>query len=159
MMTLGRPSGLAASEVHNYLLMEIQNRLAEISRFLEVITVKYADLDSVNVESITKDNKITGVCLTPNCPEENRSYKLRINNYRPIGYTDDKGLHIAEDDGDFYKLSNEKTARPVDNDNYFLTDKEIVDKWGKEGLEDVKKGLNPFREDVPDLKYKKANGD
>ncbi len=156
MMILGRPSGLVASEIHNYLLSEIHNRLAEISRFMEVMAVKFADLDPVDVESITRDYKISMRCVTPNCSEEERSYELRINNYRPIGRTADKGLYIAEDDGDCYKLSNEKTARPVDDDNYFLTDKDILDRWGEEVLKYVKKGYNP--EDFPSLKRKKANG-
>ena len=156
MMTLGSPSGLAASEVHNYLLMEIHNRLAEISRFLEVFTVKYADLNSNDVESITRDHKIDMHCLRSNCPEEDREYELRTNNHRPIGYTADKKLHIAEEDFDFYKLSNERTARPVFDDNYFMSDEDIVDRWGKEGLEYVKKGYNP--EGFPSLKRKKANG-
>ena len=143
MMTLGRPSGLAASEVHNYLLMEIQNRLAEISRFLEVITVKYADLNHIDTDTITRDHQISMHCLSADCPEEGKKYELRMNEHSPIGYTADKKLHIAEDDFDFYKLSNEETARPVDNYNYFLTDEEIEERWGKEGLEDVKKGLKP----------------
>ena len=95
MVTLERPSGLAASEVHNYLLMEIHNRLAEISRFLEVFTAKYASLNSNDVESITKDHKISMHCLRSNCPEEDREYELRTNDHRPIGYSEDKGLYMA----------------------------------------------------------------
>ena len=146
MMTLGRPSGLAASEVHNYLLMEIQNRLAEISRFLEVITVKYADLNHIDTDTITRDHQISMHCLSADCPEEGKKYELRMNEHSPIGYTADKKLHIAEDDFDFYKLSNEETARPVNDDdyNYFLTDEEIEERWGKEVLMAIKKGYNPI---------------
>ena len=149
MMTLGRASGLTESEVHNYLLQEIHNRLADISRFLEVITVKYADLNSNDVDVITRANIIAMHCpfsSTSNCPEENRKYELRMNEHSPIGYTADKKLHIAEDDFDFYKLSNEETARPVNDDdyNYFLTDEEIEERWGKEGLMAIKKRYNPI---------------
>ena len=141
-------SGLAESEVHNYLLMEIHNRLAEISRFLEVFTVKYASLDSFDTDTITEDHKIDMSSL-PNDFEEGQKYVVRRNNYRPIGYTSDMGLHIDEydeenDSDNFYKLSNEKTARPVDNDNYFLTDEEIENKWGKDVLMAIKKGYNPI---------------
>ena len=67
-----------------------------------------------------------------------------MNEHSPIGYTADKKLHIAEDDFDFYKLSNEETARPVDNYNYFLTDEEIEERWGKEGLMAIKKGTTLY---------------
>ncbi len=147
MITGGKLSGLTESEVHNYLLQEIHNRLADISRFLEVITVKYADLNSNDVDVITRANIIAMHCpfsSTSNCPEENRKYELRMNEHSPIGYTADKKLHIAEDDFDFYKLSNEETARPVDNYNYFLTDEEIEERWGKEGLMAIKKRYNPI---------------
>ena len=144
MMTLGRASGLTESEVHNYLLQEIHNRLADISRFLEVITVKYASLDHIDTDTITRDHQISMHCLSADCPEEGKKYELRMNEHSPIGYTADKKLHIAEDDFDFYKLSNEETARPVDNYNYFLTDEEIEERWGKEGLMDIKKRYNPI---------------
>ena len=144
MMTLGRASGLTESEVHNYLLQEIHNRLADISRFLEVITVKYASLDHIDTDTITRDHQISMHCLSADCPEEGKKYELRMNEHSPIGYTADKKLHIAEDDFDFYKLSNEETARPVDNYNYFLTDEEIEERWGKEVLMAIKKGYNPI---------------
>ena len=144
MMTLGRASGLTESEVHNYLLQEIHNRLADISRFLEVITVKYASLDHIDTDTITRDHQISMHCLSADCPEEGNKYELRMNEHSPIGYTADKKLHIAEDDFDFYKLSNEETARPVDNYNYFLTDEEIEERWGKEGLMAIKKRYNPI---------------
>ena len=142
-MTLGRPSGLAKSEVHNILLMEVHNMMAEISRFLEVISVKYARLDHIDTDTITEDHKIDMHSL-PNDFEKGKKYELSRNHYRPIGYTDDKRLYMAEDDNDFYKLGNEKTARPIDDDNYFLTDEEIENRWGKEALMAIKKGYNPI---------------
>ena len=142
MITGEKMSGLSESEVHNILLMEVHNRLAEISRFLEVFTAHYANLDSIDVETITRDHQISMHCLSLDCPEEDREYTLRINDYRPIGYTADKGLHIAEDDNDFYQLSNKATARPVDDDNYFLTDEGIENRWGKEVLMAIKKWYN-----------------
>ena len=143
MMTLGRASGLTESEVHNYLLQEIHNRLADISRFLEVISVKYARLDHIDTDTITEDHKIDMHSL-PNDFEKGKKYELSRNHYRPIGYTDDKRLYMAENDNDFYKLGNEKTARPIDDDNYFLTDEEIENRWGKEALMAIKKRVQPY---------------
>ena len=118
MITGEKLSGLTESEVHNILLMEVHNRLAEISRFLEVITVKYADLDHIDRNTITADYKIDMFSL-PNDFEENSKYVVKKNHY---------------------KLSNKKTSRPVDDNNYFLTDEEIENKWGKDVLMAIKKG-------------------
>ena len=141
MITEEKSSGLSESEMHNIILTEIHNRLAEISRFLEVISVKYARLDHIDTDTITEDHKIDMYSL-PNDFEKGKKYELRRNHYRPIGYTEDKGLYMADEENfsdNYYKLSDEKTARPVDEDNYFLTDAEIENKWGKEALMAIKK--------------------
>lgn len=120
-------------EIRNELLIEIHNRLAEISKFLEVGIALFARLNSYDLEELKNQcKKIYG-----QFSEYQRPYDIYQDEDSNIGCSSDKGLYIEVWDKEIpkdempqqviYPLGNDYVrTRPVDKETgYFLTNAEI----------------------------------
>lgn len=123
-------------EMRNELLAEIHNRLAEISKFLEVGIALFARLDSYEIEVLKqKCGQISVIHADTNFGTR---YELFQDSSCDIGYNDSLGLHYSEwDSGDkqerYFPLGDYERTCPVDeNEGYFLFNSEIESQKGNE---------------------------
>lgn len=119
-------------EMRNELLAEIHNRLAEISKFLEVGIALFARLDSYEIESL-KDE-----CEKFSITHTHSGEALVQDSDCTVGYNDRLGLHYTSWEKPteierYYPLGKCERTCPIDEDNgYFLFNSEIESQKGNE---------------------------
>ena len=131
---------LLVQEVQIEILAEIHNRLAEISKFLEI---RFARSEKLRADetAFLKDFDIRKCNIESHLNEDFIPvFNLRITNDRPVGFETDKGLYYADDEEGFEDTNfrhiplgeDETRTRPTaDDDLYFLLDEEIKEIGGE----------------------------
>ena len=114
-----------AEEVRNELLAKIHNRLAEISKFLEIGIAIFAKLSAYDLDDIKSE------CKNINIKAHdifNNDYSLLQDKDMRVGCNSSMGLHqefwSKGEKREVYWPLGEDTERtcPIDEDGYLLTD-------------------------------------
>ena len=119
-----RTDTLDSSETRNEILVEIHNRLSEISKFMEIGIAIFAKLSASSLEDIKQDGDVS-VSYGHVDPETmTLGYQVIHHSNRPIGYDDDMGgLYGSEDLEDgcsrCYPLGENTKALQTDEYGFF----------------------------------------
>ena len=118
-----------SEEVRNKLLAEIHNRLAEISKFLEIGIAMLAKLDSYELNALKTECKKVIIEAVNRYEDE---YSMSQDIDRDVGCNSSKGLYLTFwNKGmrreDFPLGEDDKRLWPVDEEEgHFLTDSEVA---------------------------------